>query len=277
MKLFKKLLFITLGSFLFALGLEIFLVPNQIIDGGIVGISIMISHFSGIHLGILLVVLNLPFFIIGLKLIGKKFAFLTIYAVLLGAVFVTLLHGFNPLTKDLLLASIFGGIVLGIGVGLVIRSGGSLDGTEITAILVSKKLPFSVGEVVMFFNVFIFIVAGFLFEPDRALYSILAYFIAYKTIDITIEGLDETRSVWIISDYSDAISEQLFSRLGRGCTFLKGAGGYTGIDKKIIFTIVTRLEEAELKNIVEEIDPEAFVATGHIHDVKGGRFKKGFH
>lgn len=142
---------ITIGSILFAAGLELFLVPNQIIDGGIVGISIIFSHLFGIKLGLLLIVLNLPFLFLGYKQIGKKFALYTLYAIVVGSIFTTLFHHYEPLTKDLLLATVFGGITLGVGVGLVIRSGGSLDGTEILAIVVNKKVAFSVGEIVMFF------------------------------------------------------------------------------------------------------------------------------
>ncbi|HEY1215762.1 MAG TPA: YitT family protein, partial [Bryobacteraceae bacterium] len=173
-----------------------------------------------------------------------------------------------------LLAAVFGGIILGIGVGLVIRSGGSLDGTEIVAILVSKKTPFSVGEIVMFFNLFILGSAGFVFGWDHAMYSLIAYYIAFKMIDITIEGLDQSKSVWIISDESERIGDAITHRLGRGVTYLMGEGAFTGDDKKVIFSVITRLEEAKLKSIVDELDPRAFLAIGNIHDVKGGRFKK---
>lgn len=156
----------------------------------------------------------------------------------------------------------------------MIRSGGSLDGTEIVAILVSKKSPFSVGEIVMFFNFFILGSAGFVFGWDRAMYSLIAYYIAFKMIDLTIEGFGESKSIWIISDSVRDIGDAIIQRLGRGVTYLSGEGGFTGDDKQVIFCVVTRLEEAKLKSIVEEIDPTAFLAVGNIHDVKGGRFKK---
>ena len=185
-----------------------------------------------------------------------------------------LLHPVKELTNDPLLAAVFGGIILGIGVGMVIRFGGSLDGTEIIAILVSKKIPFSVGEIVMFFNLFILGSAGFVYTWDRAMYSLIAYFIAYKMIDVTIEGFDESKSVWIISDSFREIGEAILDRLGRGVTYLEGEGGFSGDNKKVIFCVITRLEEAKLKSIVDELDPKAFLAVGNIHDVKGGRFKK---
>lgn len=185
-----------------------------------------------------------------------------------------LLHPVDPITIDPLLAAVFGGIILGVGVGLIIRTGGSLDGTEIVAILLNKKTPFSVGEVVMFFNLFILGSAGFVFGWDKAMYSLIAYYIAFKMIDITIEGFEESKSVWIISGRSEEIGDALLKRLGRGVTYLNGEGGFTGDDKKVIFCVITRLEQAKLKSIVEEIDSAAFLAIGNIHDVKGGRFKK---
>ncbi|WP_209970313.1 YitT family protein [Paenibacillus eucommiae] len=272
--LLKRAVFLFIGAALVSVGLEIFLVPNHIIDGGIVGISIMTSYLSGLPVGIFLFLLNLPFLYIGYKMIGKTFALSTLYAITIMSVGTALLHPVPPLTIDPLLAGVFGGIILGVGVGLVIRFGGSLDGTEIIAILFNKRTPFSVGEVVMFFNLFILASAGFVYSWDRAMYSLIAYYIAFKMIDLTIEGLDESKSVWIISERFQDIGDALLNRLGRGVTYLKGEGGFTGDDKKVIFVVITRLEEAKLKSIVDELDSNAFMAVGNIHDVKGGRFKK---
>lgn len=273
-KLLKRALFISIGAILVSIGLEIFLVPNRIIDGGIVGISIIFSQLSGWALGLFLFVLNLPFLFIGYKQIGKTFAISTLLGITVMSIGTTFLHPVPGLTEDPLLAAVFGGIILGIGVGMVIRYGGSLDGTEIVAILFNKKTPFSVGEIVMFFNVFILASAGFVFGWDRAMYSLIAYYIAFKMIDVTIEGFQESKSVWIISDNHKEIGDAIVARLGRGVTYLSGEGGYTGDDKKVIFCVITRLEEAKLKSIVEEVDPSAFLAVGNIHDVQGGRFKK---
>ncbi|WP_420799776.1 YitT family protein [Paenibacillus mesophilus] len=273
-KFIQRVLFLTFGAALFSVGLEIFLVPNNIIDGGIVGISIIASALTGWPLGIFLLLLNIPFFYLGYKQIGKTFALSTLFAVVIMSAGTWLLHPVQPLTDDPLLAAVFGGIILGVGVGMVIRFGGSLDGTEIVAILVTKKSPFSVGEIVMFFNVFILASAGFVFGWDRAMYSLIAYFIAYKMIDVIIEGFDESKSVWIISEMHDTIGQAIIQRLGRGVTYLHGEGAFTGGEKRVIFCVITRLEEAKMKTIVEEIDPSAFLAVGNIHDVKGGRFKK---
>lgn len=273
-RLAQRIVMIVVGAAMMSVALEIFLVPNKLIDGGITGISIMFSHIFNIPLGILLTLLNLPFLVVGYKQIGKTFAFSTLFAVIVMSIGTQLLHPVHPITVEPLLAAVFGGIILGVGVGLVVRYGGSLDGTEIVAILVAKRLPFSVGEVVMFFNVFILSGAGFVFGWNNAMYSLIAYYIAFKVIDITLEGLDQSKSVWIISDKYRDIGEALTERLGRGVTYLDGEGGFSGDDKKVIFVVITRLEEAKLKSIVEDWDSDAFIAIGNIHDVKGGRFKK---
>ncbi|WP_309091295.1 YitT family protein [Domibacillus sp.] len=273
-RLLKRTLFIFIGAILMAIGIEIFLVPNSIMDGGIVGVSIILSSITGIKIGLFLFLLNIPFFFLGYKQIGKTFALSTIFGITVLAIFSTFLHPVAAFTSDILLASVFGGIVLGAGVGTVIRYGGSLDGTEILAILINKRLPFSVGEIVMFFNVFIFLWGGFVFGWDRAMYSVLAYFVAFKTIDVVIQGLDESKSAWIISDQYKEIGEAIIARLGRGVTYLDGEGAYTGEDKKVIFCVITRLEEAKLKSIVEDLDEGAFLAVADIAEVRGGRFKK---
>lgn len=272
--LLRRLILILLGASLMAVALEVFLVPNNIIDGGVTGISILVSHLSGIPLGWFLFLFNLPFLFLGYKQIGKTFALSTLFGVIIMSIGTVLLHPVEAFTSNPLLAAVFGGIILGVGVGLVIRSGGSLDGTEIVAILFNRKLPFSVGEVVMFFNLFILGSAGFVFDWDRAMYSLIAYYIAFKMIDITIEGFDESKSVWIISEKAQEIGDALLDRLGRGVTYLHGEGGFSGDLKKVIFCVITRLEEAKLKSIVSETDPTAFLAVGNIHDVRGGRFKK---
>lgn len=273
--LIKRLVFLVVGAILVAFALELFFVPNNIIDGGVVGLSLMGAYLTDLPLGIFLFLFNLPFLFLGYKQIGKTFALSTTIAVIVLAVSTYFVHGLEfHATDEPLLAAVFGGIMLGIGVGIVIRYGGALDGTEIVAILFTKQLPFSVGEVVMFFNIFILGSAGFVFGWDRAMYSLIGYYVAFKMIDITIEGIDESKSVWIISDNYREIGEAILDRLGRGVTYLNGEGAYSGDDKNVIFTVITRLEEAKLKSIVEEKDPGAFLAVGNIHDVKGGRFKK---
>lgn len=266
--------FIVIGALIVSVALELFLVPNKITDGGITGISVMTSYLSGLPLGIFLFIINLPFLVVGYKMIGKTFAMSTLLGISVMSLGTALLHDVPGFVNNTVLAFVFGGVFLGLGTGLVIRFGGSLDGTEIIAILVSRKTPFSVGEIIMFFNFFILLTLGFVFTWESAMFSLLAYFIAFKTIDIVVDGLNESKSVWIISDQIDEIGDAILSRLGRGVTYLSGEGGFSGDPKKVIFCVITRLEEAKLKEIVTEVDESAFMAVGNIHDVKGGRFKK---
>ena len=255
-------------------GLETFLVPNDIIDGGIVGVSMMLDALTPVSLGVFLVVLNLPFLYLGYKQIGKTFSYQSLYGIALTAIFTTLLHHVDPLTKDPFLAAIFGGVIMGIGIGIVLKNNGSLDGSEIVALLISSKSAFSVGQVVMIINLFILGCAGIVFDLNSALYSLIAYFIAFKMIDIVVQGLDESKSVWIISNQPREIGEALLDRLGRTVTYLNGEGAYSGDEKKVIFCVINRLEEAKLKDIVEELDPNAFLATANVNDARGGQFKK---
>ncbi|SEP45197.1 YitT family protein [Propionispora vibrioides] len=271
---FRKYLLLFIGSIIYAAGLEIFLVPNNVIDGGVVGIAIMASHLTGLPFWVFLVVINIPFVYLGYKQIGKTFTIATLFSILSLSYWSNIFLPVPGLTEDLFLASVYGGVILGIGVGLIVRYGGSLDGSEIVAILMDKRSSFSVGEIVLIINLFILTGAGLVFGWDRAMYSLFTYFIASKVIDITIEGLDESKAVIIVSDQSAAITGALMDRLGRGVTILRGEGAYSGDAKNILYTVITRLEVAKLKAIIEEIDEKAFVTINDVHDVFGGTFKK---
>ncbi len=273
-KLLNRWFLLTLGALFVGVGLEIFLVPNKIIDGGIVGIAIMASHLTGLPLAGLLFIFNAPFLWVGYLQIGRTFAVSTLYAVGALSVFVSFLETTPAITDDLLLAAVFGGVILGLGVGTIIRTGGSLDGSEIVAIVLSRRLPFSVGEIIMFFNLFILGSAGLVFGWDRAMYSLLAYFIAFKAIDVAVEGLEESKSAIIITDNPEPMKDAIIHRLGRGVTELVGKGGFSGAEKTVLYCVVTRLEIAKLKGIVMDHDPSAFVAIENVHEVLGGRLKK---
>lgn len=269
----NKILLMVLGSVIASVGLEIFLIPNNIIDGGITGISIIANHFINLPLGIFIFLLNLPFLIVGYKQIGKTFAFSTLFSVICLSIGVSVLHPIPGITHDILLATIFGGIILGAGVGLIIRNGGSLDGTEIVAIILDKRIGFSIGEIVMFFNLFILGASGIVFGWDRAMYSLIAYFIAFKTIDITVEGLNESKSVIVVSDKHKEISSALTSRLGRGVTLLHGEGAYKGDTTNVIYVVVSRLEIAKLRSIVHDFDENALISIASV-DVTGKMYRK---
>ncbi|MBC3888383.1 DUF2179 domain-containing protein [Acetobacterium paludosum] len=266
--------FILAGSIIAAFALEIFLVPNNVIDGGITGISIILSYLTGVPLSVYIVVLNIPFLIMGYKQIGKTFVISSTLAILSLSFWLSIFKPIPGLTDDVLLAAVFGGIILGIGVGLIIRNSGSLDGTEMVAIVFTRRSSFSVGEIVMFFNIFILCSAALVFGWDRAMYSLLAYYIAFKVIDVTIEGLDEEKAAIIVSDNPDEIAEAILARLGRGVTFLEGKGGFSKESKTVIYSVITRLEISKLKSIVAEKDEHAFLTISDVFDVMGGKQKK---
>lgn len=272
-----RFVFIIIGAAMAAAAIELFLVPNSIIDGGIIGISLIVDYLTAVPFGILLVIINLPFLYFGYKHIGRNFFISSIFAIVTLALIEIPLHRIEPFVEDPLLATIFGGLLLGTGVGLVIRNGGALDGTEILGILLTKKLPFSIGEFVMFFNVFIFGWAAFVLGIEQAMYSVLTYYIASKTIDVVIQGLDDTKAVLIISEEYEEIGLAINDRLGRSFTKLHGKGGYLNSPKDIIYVVVTRLEITKLKQIVSDIDSAAFLTIMDTQEVHGGTFKAAIH
>ncbi|MBQ7287603.1 MAG: YitT family protein [Candidatus Gastranaerophilales bacterium] len=270
-----NLIFNTLGAFLAAFALECFLVPNQIIDGGIVGISIMVSYITKLNLGLFLVVLNLPFLLLALNEFGKRFIFMALYSVGMLALFVNIVsHNIPVITNDLLLAAVFGGGILGCGVGIVLKNNACMDGTEILSIKLSKKFPFSVGEIIMFFNVFIFGCAGFLYGWAQAMYSTLTYIIAYKAIDAIVEGLSEEKSVRIISDKGQELGQAIIEKLNKTVTYIEAQGGYSKAQKTMVYCIVPRIELYKLKELVVSLDENAFLSIENVHEVYGKRYKK---
>lgn len=270
-----KLVTITIGAIIAAFGLDLFLVPNAILDGGVIGLSIIAAELTNVSMSVFLIILNLPFLYIGYRRMGLKFTLRTLYGVIILSSATAYLHHFDPVTDDLFLATVIGAVILGTGVGLVIRAGGALDGTEIIAILVSKKRTISVGQIVMIMNLFIFILAALLvFSWETAMYSIITYFIAFKMIDVVVEGMEELKSVTIISDVPEEIAEALLKQLGRGMTYIQGQGVFSNEPKKIIYTIVSRIELSTLRSVVEDIDPNALVAIENVADVSGSNFDK---
>lgn len=273
-KFLNKYILLLLGSMIAAVGLEIFLIPNNIIDGGIVGISIIASYLTDIPLGVFTFLLNIPFLFIGYKQIGKTFVITSLFSITMFSIFTFLLHPIPGLTNDILLATVFGGIILGAGVGLILRFGGSLDGTEIIAIILCKGAPFSIGQIVMIFNIVIFSCAALVLGWDRALYSMLAYFVAHKAVDIVIDGFDEAKAVMIVTSNGDEIADAINARLGRGVTYLEGKGGYSKDKKTVLYSVVTRLEISKLRSIINDKDQDAFVTINDVTDVMGGTERK---
>ena len=269
-----RIFWITIGTLIAAFSLECILIPNDVIDGGVVGLSIMASYLTKYPLGLFLIVLNLPFIIMAFQKFGKMFVFLMFYGVIALSLFAELFLEKNYVfTHDTLLAALFGGIVLGAGVGLVLKSNASLDGTEILAIKLAKKQPFSVVEIIIFFNIFVFTLAGFVYGADKGMYSALTYFIAYRVIDIVLQGLNEAKSVFIISAKYNEIGKEIMKRLDKSVTYLNAEGGYSGAKSKMIYCVITKIEIQKTKEIIESIDPSAFIAIENVHDVDGKRYK----
>ena len=274
-KILRNMFFCTMGAFIAAFALECFLVPNEIIDGGIVGISIMLSTITRLQLGIFLIALNIPFLIMALNEFGKRFILLAFYSVAALAYFTAFAeHKINVITDDLLLSALFGGAILGIGVGIVLKNSACLDGTEILAMKISKKLPYSVGEIIMFVNVFVFTAAGFLYGWEQAMYSCLTYLIAYRAIDAVLQGFNEEKSIRIITNKSEEIGQAIIEKLDKTATYLEATGGYSKAKKTMVYCVIPRIELQKLKEIVDTIDKDAFISVENIHEVYGKRYRK---
>jgi len=269
---------IGIGVVIAGFGLKSFLLPNEFIDGGAVGISLLVEYISGWPLSVLLIVVNIPFIILGFSTIGKKFGFKTIASIVALALAVELIE-YPQLTDDKLLVAVFGGFFLGAGIGLAIRGGSVIDGTEILAINISKKTGLTVGDTILIFNIIIFSVAAYLLSMEIALYSILTYLSAAKTVDFILEGIEEYTGVTIISPLSERIRQMIVDNLGRGVTIYKGEKGFgkrgqNNANIDIVYTVITRLEVANLKAEIEKIDSDAFIIMTSVKDTSGGMIKK---
>ncbi len=271
-------IFLLIGIFSAGFGLKSFLLPNDFIDGGATGISLLIYEITGFSLSLLLVIVNIPFIILGYRSISRDFAIKTVISII-GLALVVQFFPYPEITNDKLLVSVFGGFFLGAGIGMTVRGGGVLDGTEVLAINISRRIGLSIGDIILIINVIIFLVAAYFLSPEIALYSMLTYISASKTVDFIIEGIEEYTGVTIISHKSELIRKMITEDLGRGVTVYKGEKGFgkRGYDDSeidIIFTVVTRLEVFKLNAEIEKIDQSAFVVMNSIKDTKGGMIKK---
>jgi uncharacterized membrane-anchored protein YitT (DUF2179 family) len=267
------ILWIAFGAFLAAIAIRIFLFPNDLIDGGVVGIALIISRLYGDnYLSYVVVLLNIPFMYLAFAYIRRTFVINMLIALLFFSGFLTLMRSFPAFIGDPLEIIVFGGAILGIGVGLIIRHGGCLDGTEILAILINRRKGFTVGQVVLFINVFIFGAYGWIFQDWHiALRSLMTYIVAFKMIDLVIVGLDELKSALIISSKPKELGTAIMTELGLGLTIMHGKGGFSGDTREILFVIVERLDLSELKEIVLREDPTAFMAIEDLHEVVYGK------
>ncbi|HTH54610.1 MAG TPA: YitT family protein [Cyclobacteriaceae bacterium] len=274
----KDAFFILLGVAAAGFGLKGFLLPNHFLDGGVMGISLLVTLLYNIDLSILVVVINIPFIIIGYTQVSRVFAAKTAVAIILLALTLAYID-FPAITSDKLLIAFFGGFFLGAGIGLSIRGGSVLDGTEILAIYSSRKTTLTVGDIILALNILIFSVAAYLMNIETALYAILTYLVASKTVDFVVHGIEEYTSVMIVSEKSDDIKDSIINKMGRGVTVLKGKGGFGKrghriFDVDVILTVITRLELQKLKTEIAKIDPDAFVVENSVNDIKGGMIKK---
>ncbi|MGB4931846.1 MAG: YitT family protein [Chitinophagales bacterium] len=277
----KSGILLLLGVLSAGFGLKSFLLPSEFIDGGAVGISLLIAEISNLPLPILLIIINLPFVFLGFKTIGNEFAIKTILGIIALAIAVAVIP-YPIITEDKLLVAIFGGFFLGIGIGLAMRGGGVIDGTEVLAINISKRIGTSVGDIILIINIIIFSVAAYVLSLETAMYSILTYLAASKTVDFILEGIEEYTGVTVISKRSETIRKMITEKLGRGVTIINGKSGYgthghsnNAID--IVYTVVTRLEVSKLNSEIEKIDKDAFIVMSSIRDTKGGMIKKRVH
>ncbi len=275
---FKSMAFILLGIALATIGLKGFLLPNDFLDGGATGIALMMNRLYDIDISIMIVVINIPFIFMGYRQIGSGFALKTAVAVSILAIAVHEIE-LPEITTDPLLISIFGGFFLGAGIGLTIRGRAVIDGTEVLAVAVSRNSSLSVGDFIAIFNVFLFTAAAFLIDLETAMYSMLTYLAASKTVDFVITGIEEYVGVTIISEEADLIHEAIIENLRMAVTVYTGEGGFGKKGKqleerKILYSVVTRLEVQKLKLEIDKIDPEAFVVQHTINDTRGGMIKK---
>lgn len=270
---FSVNMWLAIGAFLAAVSIRIFLLPNQLIDGGIIGVTLILGRLFGeSYLSYFLVLLNLPFMYLAYKFIRKTFVLHMIMAVIFFALFLKILENVPVFVGDPIEIIVIGGAILGIGAGLIIRNGGCTDGTEILAILINRKKGFTVGQVILFINIFIFTAYGLIFADWHiALKSLMTYFVAYKMMDLVIVGLDELKSCLIISKNSTELSKAIMHQLGLGLTIIHGKGGYSGVAKDILIVFVERLDLADLKELVLREDPTAFMAVENLHEVVYGK------
>lgn len=271
----SRALLVIIGGFITGYGLEAVLIPNAVSDGGVTGLSIVGSQLTGFPLGILIGILNIPFVFLGYKQIGKSFAVYSVIGIISLAVSTSLMHHIPTIIEgDTLLITVVGGIIIGFGMGLALRNGGALDGIDMLAVLLSRKLPFGTSDLILFLNMFVFIFVSTVFGLQGAILSAIAYFIASKVIHIVEEGLSGSKTFNIITTEPELMVETIRDRLGRSATYTFAVGGYSNEQFKEITCVVSRMEERKMKEIIHELDPTAFVAIYDVSEVNGGNFKK---
>lgn len=270
-----RVIMVIIGGIIAAYGLETVLIPNSVSDGGVTGLSIVGSQLFHLPLGILIAAINIPFVWLGYKQIGKNFAFLSIIGIASLAAGTIFFHHTPAIIEgDTLLITVVGGIILGLGMGLALRNGGALDGIDMLAVLLSRKLPFGTSDLILFLNIFVFIFVSFVFGLQGALLSVIAYYIASKVIHVVEEGLSGSKTFQIITNEPALMVETIREELGRSATYKEAYGGFSHEKFKEITCVINRLEETKLKEIINDIDKQAFVTVYDVAEVKGSNFRK---
>lgn len=256
-----------IGSIITAIGLQFFLIPNHLLDGGVTGLAIISAYLTGWPLGLFLILFNIPFIYLGYKKFGAQFASYSILGVTALAILATIVHLPHGVTSEPILAAVFGGMFVGIGVGLVIRNGGILDGSDTIAVLIDRVTVFSVGEAIMFINGIIITGSGFIFGWNAAMFSLIAYFVAHKAIDVTVEGLNESRSIWIVSMKVRDIGTVINQVVDEPVTYIKESDPDDREPHGVLLAVITRFEEQKVKSAIHSVDPKAFIVISNAHEI----------
>ncbi|AFM42016.1 hypothetical protein Desaci_3109 [Desulfosporosinus acidiphilus SJ4] len=268
----KRILGIILGATIVSASINSLIIPNRIADGGVTGIAIILHYLFKWPVSWIILVLNIPLFIVGLKLVGRSFLLLSVLGVAVLSLTLSMTTHLPPLTQDTLLAAISGGVVSGIGMGIIFRSRGSLGGTDILAVLFARTTPFSVGQILLGIDAVIFLLTAILFKPEMAMYAMIYMFIATRVVDLVQEGLSHSKSVMVVTSHPQRIANEIMSKLERGVTLFQATGAFSGESKQVVYCVINRTELSQLKEIVREQDPVAFVAISEVPEVVGEGF-----
>lgn len=270
----KNLFFIAIGAFIFSFGLNYFIIANQLAEGGFTGIALLLNYILGWSPSLVILILNIPVFIIGWIKLGKNMMIYTIFGILFVSLFLWLTSGFHSTLDDLLLVALYAGVTIGLGLGIIFRFGGTSGGIDIIARLVQKYFGISMGRTMFTFDATVITISAYFLGLEKAMYTLIAVFLGARVIDLVQEGAYAAKAATIISDHAPEISAKIMNEMGRGATLLKGRGGYTGSDKEVLYCVINRTELTRLKNLIYSVDKKAFVVVSNVHDVLGEGFEK---
>ncbi|MDN5276605.1 MAG: hypothetical protein PWR01_570 [Clostridiales bacterium] len=271
-RLFMRVLYIIVGSFIYSVAVNMLFIPHRLLSGGLTGIAIILEYLFSIPTEITVIILNIPLFIGGYRFLGRRFVYLSMVGIASMSAFLYLTRGWTINVKDTMIATIFGGLISGTGIGIVIKNRGSLGGTDIISLLINKFFSFSVGGIATAFNFVILTAAAAFLNVEAAMFSMVGMFVSNKVVDAILTGFNHKKTVIIVSDAAEEMAEELFRHVKRGITFLKGEGAYTHKDKKLIYMVVRTMELSKLREVVHRVDPGAFMSIIDTREVEGRGF-----